>query len=112
MKKIEIIVNPEKRDELESIFENMEVGGVIISNVSGYGNQKGTVSRFRGSETKVHFLSKIKAETIVPDEKLEKIIEEILDELQTGKIGDGKVFVYEAYDAVRIRTGERGEKAL
>lgn len=112
MKKIVVIINPEKKEELEQVFENLEIGGVTLSNVQGFGNQRGSVTKFRGTERKVKYLSKIKAETVVEDDKVEKMIEEILDELQTGNIGDGKIFVSTVDEVVRIRTGERKEKAL
>lgn len=112
MKKIEVIINPEKKELLETAFENMNVGGVNFSNISGYGNQKGKKTMFRGAETRPHCLIKIKAETVVSDDKCEEIIQELLDELQTGNVGDGKIFISDVTDTIRIRTGERGDIAL
>lgn len=112
MKRIVVVVNPEKKKKLESIFEDIEVGGVIITNVQGFGNQKGLTQQFRGAEMKINYISKIMAETVVPDERVEDLVEDLVDELQTGEYGDGKIFVYDAIDAIRIRTGERGNKAL
>ncbi|MBO6300522.1 MAG: P-II family nitrogen regulator [Lachnospiraceae bacterium] len=112
MKRIVVVVNPEKKKKLESIFEYMQVGGVIISNIQGFGNQKGLTQQFRGNEMRLNYISKIQAETVVPDDRVEELIEDLLDELQTGEYGDGKIFVYDVCDVIRIRTGERGEQAL
>lgn len=112
MKRITVIVNPENKKALESIFDEYEVGGVTISNVQGYGNQKGITAKFRGADMKINYIGKLQAEIVVPDDKVESIIEDILDEIQTGKIGDGKIFISEMIDVVRIRTGERGDAAL
>ncbi len=112
MKKIVVIVNPEKKKILEKVFDEFNVGGVTISNVQGYGNQKGITTKFRGSTMKINYIGKIQAETIVNDELVEKMIEVLCDELQTGEYGDGKIFIYDVADAVRIRTGERGNMAL
>lgn len=112
MKRIEILINPEKRDRLEEAIENCNVSGVIFSHVVGYGNQKGRTTMFRGSETKAHCLTKLRAETVVPDDKVEQLIEELVEELQTGRIGDGKIVIHDVCDVVRIRTAERGDTAL
>lgn len=112
MKRIEVIINPEKKERLEDALENMGVTGVIFSHIVGYGNQKGRTTMFRGAESKAHCLTKLRAETVVPDDKVEKLIEELIEELQTGRIGDGKIFIHDVCDAVRIRTAERGEAAL
>lgn len=112
MKKIVVLINPEKKKELEQVFDTLDVGGVVITNVQGFGNQKGIVTKFRGTEVKVNYLSKVQAETVVPDYKVNELVEELMDELQTGNIGDGKIFIYNVEEAIRIRTGEKGEKAL
>lgn len=112
MKKLEIIIKPEKMDDLKAVMDEHEVNGLNVVNISGYGNQKGIVKKYRGAEYKVEMLSKLKVETVVTDEQAEKLIEKIVKQINTGNYGDGKIFVYTVEDAVRIRTGERGEKAL
>lgn len=112
MKKLEVIIKPEKLDELKSILDANEVYGLNIVNVMGYGNQKGVVKKYRGAEYKVDLLPKVKVETVVDDALAEKLVDIIVKEINTGNIGDGKIFVLEVQDAVRIRTGERGHEAL
>ena len=112
MKKLEIIIQPEKLEDLKSILDESEVSGLMISNVMGYGNQKGHKKVYRGAEYNVKLLPKFKEETVIEPEVAEKLIETIVSEIRTGKYGDGKIFVYEVEDAVRIRTGERGSDAL
>lgn len=112
MKKLEVIIKPEKLDELKSILDANEVYGLNIVNVMGYGNQKGVVKKYRGAEYKVDLLPKVKVETVVDDAMAEKLVNIIVKEINTGNIGDGKIFVLEVQDAVRIRTGERGHEAL
>ena len=112
MKKLEIIIRPEKLDELKVILAANQVNGMNIVNVMGYGNQKGVVKKYRGAEYKVDMLPKVKMETVVDDEIAEKLVNEIVSKLNTGNIGDGKIFIYDVQDAVRIRTGERGKDAL
>ena len=105
MKKLEIIIRPEKLEDLKAILEESNV-------IMGYGNQKGVVKRYRGAEYRVNLLPKIKVETVVSDEVSEALIDKIVKEINTGNYGDGKIFVYDVQDAVRIRTGERGQEAL
>ena len=112
MKKLEIIIKPEKLDELKVILAANQVNGMNIVNVMGYGNQKGVVKKYRGAEYKVDMLPKVKMETDLDDEIAEKLVNEIVSKLNTGNIGDGKIFIYDVQDAVRIRTGERGKDAL
>ena len=112
MKKLEIIIQPEKLEDLKSILDESEVSGLMISNVMGYGNQKGHKKVYRGAEYNVNLLPNVKVETVIEPEVAEKLIETIVSEIRTGKYGDGKIFVYEVEDAVRIRTGERGSDAL
>lgn len=112
MKKLEIIIRPEKLDELKDILDTCKVTGVMITNVMGYGNQKGYKQTYRGSQYNVNLLPKIKVETIVTEEIAEKLIEMIVKEINTGNYGDGKIFVSNIEDAVRVRTGERGESAI
>ena len=106
MKKLEIIIQPEKLEALKAILDASNVSGIMISNIMGYGNQKGHKHFYRGAEYSVNLLPKIKVETVVEPEVAEPLIR------KTGAYGDGKIFVYEVQDAVRIRTGERGSAAL
>ena len=112
MKKLEIVIRPEKLDELKEILDVCKVTGVMITNVMGYGNQKGYKQTYRGSQYNVNLLPKIKVETIVVEEVAEKLIEMIVKEINTGNYGDGKIFVSNIEDVVRVRTGERGESAI
>ena len=112
MKKLEIISQPETLEDLKTILDSCSANGLMITNIMGYGNQKGHRKIYRGAEYRVNLLPKIKVETIVEPETAEEIIEKVVSEIQTGTYGDGKIFVYEVQDAVRIRTGERGHDAL
>ncbi|MCI5493724.1 MAG: P-II family nitrogen regulator [Lachnospiraceae bacterium] len=112
MKKLEIIIKPEKLEDLKGVLEGCEVNGLNIVNSMGYGNQKGIIKNYRGASYNVTLLPKIKVETVVADDKAEEVIDKVVDEINTGNFGDGKIFVYDVQDAVRIRTGEHGEKAL
>ena len=112
MKKLEIIIKPEKLEDLKEVLDTEEVNGLNIVNIMGYGNQKGIVKKYRGAEYRVNLLPKIKVETVVVKENADKLIDKIVKEINTGNIGDGKIFVYDVADAVRIRTGERGKEAL
>ena len=102
MKKLEIIIRPEKLEDLKAILEESNVNGLNIANIMGYGNQKGVVKRYRGAEYRVNLLPKIKVETVVSDEVSEALIDKIVKEINTGNYGDGKIFVYDVQDAVRI----------
>lgn len=112
MKKLEIIIKPEKLEDLKGVLDTEEVNGLNIVNSMGYGNQKGIIKNYRGAEYSVNLLPKIKIETVVADEVAPKLIDKIVDEINTGHFGDGKIFVYDVEDAIRIRTGEHGTKAL
>lgn len=112
MKKLEIIIKPEKLEDLKGVLDTEEVNGLNIVNSMGYGNQKGIIKNYRGAEYSVSLLPKIKVETVVADEVAPKLIDKIVDEINTGHFGDGKIFVYDVEDAIRIRTGEHGTKAL
>ena len=107
MKKLEIIIKPEKLEELKEILEASKANGIMISNIMGYGNQKGYKQMYRGTEYVVNLLPKVKVETVVAEDVAEQIIDRVVKEITTGNIGDGKIFLYEVQDAVRIRTGER-----
>jgi nitrogen regulatory protein P-II 1 len=112
MKKLEIIIKPDRLDELKAVLHKCDVGGLMISNIMGYGNQLGYTAQYRGTKYSVNLLPKIRVETVIEDSLVEKIIGNITDEISTGNVGDGKIFVYNVEDAVRIRTGERGKQAL
>lgn len=112
MKKLEIVINSEKLEDLKKILTECNANGVMISNIMGYGNQKGYKTIYRGNEYQVNLLPKVKVETVVPPEIAETIIAKVLEKISTGNYGDGKIFVYDADDVVRIRTGERGKDAL
>lgn len=112
MKKLEIIIKPEKLEDLKEILEDCRASGIMISNIMGYGNQKGYKQMYRGTEYTVNLLPKVKVETVVSEEMAEAIVERVLHEINTGNYGDGKIFIYDVQDVVRIRTGERGESAL
>jgi nitrogen regulatory protein P-II 1 len=112
MKRLEIIIKPDKFEILQEILDECMAHGAMVSNIQGYGNQKGHKSLYRGAELEIELLPKIKVETVVEDELVEPIIAQVLKEVKTGNCGDGKIFVYNVEDAVRIRTGEHGSKAL
>ena len=112
MKKLSIIVRSEKLDDVKAILDECGSTGATVSNIMGYGNQKGHKQFYRGAEYSVNLLPKIKVETVVEPEVAEPLIQKIVEEIKTGAYGDGKIFVYEVQDAVRIRTGERGSAAL
>lgn len=108
MKKLEIIIRPERLDDLKTILNSNDAHGLMISNIMGYGSQRGHKQVYNGVDFGGNLLPKVKVESIVSDETYETIIEQI----NTGEYGDGKIFVYDVYDAIRIRTGERGTDAL
>ena len=112
MKKLEIIIKPEKLEDLKEVLDSCEVNGMNIVNSMGYGNQKGIIKNYRGSEYAVNLLPKVKVETVVTDEVAPTLIDKIVKEINTGHFGDGKIFVYDVEDAVRILTGEHGTDAL
>lgn len=112
MKKLEMIIKPEKLDDLKVILDECQANGIMITNIMGYGTQKGFKRIYRGNEYFVNLLPKVKVETVVSDELSEVIIDKVTKEIATGNIGDGKIFVYNVEDAIRVRTGERGDKAL
>ena len=112
MKKIEAVIKPFKLDEVKHKLTAIGIYGMIISEVKGFGRQKGHTELYRGAEYTVDFLPKVKLEVLVPDEMLQKAIEAILESAHTGKIGDGKIFVTPVEEVIRIRTNERGEEAI
>ncbi|MBO5032263.1 MAG: P-II family nitrogen regulator [Lachnospiraceae bacterium] len=112
MKRLEIVIKPEKLEELKTILDECRVHGVMIANIQGYGNQKGNVQMYRGAEINTKMLPKVRVDTVVDDDIAEQVISRVVKEIQTGNYGDGKIFVSTVEDAVRIRTGEHGTEAL
>jgi len=112
MKKIEAIIKPFKLDDVKESLNEIGILGMTISEVKGYGRQKGHTEIYRGAEYVVDFIPKIKIEIVVEPERVEKIIETIQRSASTGKIGDGKIFVLLVEEAIRVRTGERGTEAI
>ena len=112
MKKIEAIIKPFKLDEVKECLNEVGIQGITVSEVKGFGRQKGHTELYRGAEYVVDFLPKIKLEIIVPDHMVPKVVECIENSARTGRIGDGKIFVLSVEEVVRIRTGERGEAAI
>jgi len=112
MKKIEAIVKPFKLDEVKDALGTVGVTGMTVTEVKGFGRQKGHTEIYRGSEYTVDFLPKIKIELVIPDEQVDSAVDAIVKAAKTGKIGDGKVFITNIDEAVRIRTEEKGEKAV
>lgn len=112
MKKIEAIIRPEKLQDIKDILSSANINGLSISEIMGCGSQKGWKEYVRGSEVDFNFLPKIKLEIVVQDEQTEMVIDKICSVAQTGEVGDGKIFITDILDAVRIRTKERSELAL
>jgi nitrogen regulatory protein PII len=112
MKKIEAIVKPFKLEEVKAALSEVGIEGMTVTEVKGFGRQKGHTEIYRGSEYTVDFLPKVKLEIVIADEKVEPVIKAILASARTGKIGDGKIFVLPVDQAYRIRTEETGEKAV
>lgn len=112
MKKVEAIIKPFKLDDVQDALSKAGITGMTVTEVKGYGRQKGHVELYRGAEYSVNFVPKVKIELIVPDALLGKILTAIEESAMTGKIGDGKIFVLSVDEVVRIRTGERGETAI
>lgn len=112
MKKIEAIIKPFKLDDVREALTDVGIQGMTVTEVKGFGRQKGHTELYRGAEYAIDFLPKVKVEIIVPDELVDECIETIIDTAQTGKIGDGKIFIYDVEKVVRIRTGEENEEAI
>jgi nitrogen regulatory protein P-II 1 len=112
MKKIEAIIQPHKLDDVKEALKNLGVDGLTISEVRGHGRQKGHKEVYRGMEYEVDLLPKIKIETVIADSRLDEVTGAISTAARTGKIGDGKIFVYEVIEAIRIRNNDTGEIAL
>jgi nitrogen regulatory protein P-II 1 len=112
MKKIEAIIKPFKMEDVKEALTEIGIEGMTVSEVKGFGRQKGHTEIYRGSEYTVDFLPKVKFEIVVPDDRVQRVVETIVQTARTGKIGDGKVFVISIDEAIRIRTEERGEAAI
>ncbi|OGU35231.1 MAG: transcriptional regulator [Ignavibacteria bacterium GWB2_35_6b] len=112
MKKIEAIIRPFKLDDVKEALLDEDVKGLTISEVRGYGRQKGHKETYRGSEYQIEFVPKIKIEIIVDDAVVETVVQTILRTAKTDQVGDGKIFIYNIEDVIRIRTGESGTEAL
>ena len=112
MKRVEAIIKPFKLDDVKEALTGAGFVGMTVSEVRGFGRQKGHTETYRGAEYQVEFLPKIKVEVIVPDDRAERVATVIMTAARTGTIGDGKIFVLPLDDAVRIRTGEHGEAAV
>jgi nitrogen regulatory protein P-II 1 len=112
MQKVEAIIKPFKLDEVKEALNAIGIAGITVSEVKGFGRQKGHTELYRGAEYVVDFLPKIKIEVVVHDDMLEKVTDAIQSAANTGRIGDGKIFVMPVAEAIRIRTGERGDEAI
>jgi nitrogen regulatory protein PII len=112
MKLVTAIIKPDKVEALRKSLTGIDIQGLTILEAKGYGRQKGHTEMYRGAEYEVHFLPKSRAEVLVNDKDLEKVITTISEAVKTGKIGDGKIFITEVSDIIRIRTGERGAEAI
>jgi len=112
MKRIEAIVRPEKLEDIVEKLEALGHSGITVTQVEGHGRQKGIVEQFRGKEYKLLFIPKVKIEAVVKDDLVEKLIDAIVTTAFTGNVGDGKIFISDVKDAVRVRTKDRGESAV
>lgn len=112
MKKVEAIIKPFKLDEVKEALQQVGIQGLTVTEVKGFGRQKGHTELYRGAEYVVDFLPKIKLEIVVTDEMVDKTVDAIVDAANTGRIGDGKIFVLPLGESVRIRTGEKGQDAV
>ncbi len=112
MKKIEAIIKPFKLDDVKDALNALGVQGMTVTEVKGFGRQKGHVELYRGAEYDISFIPKVKIEVVIADSMVDKIVSTIEEKAKTGKIGDGKIFISKIEEIVRIRTGERGEPAI
>lgn len=112
MKKIEAIIKPFKMDDVRSALGEIGISGLTMTEVKGFGRQKGHTELYRGAEYQVDFLPKVKIDLVVSDDLVDRAIEVIIEAAHTGKIGDGKIFVYDVAQVIRIRTGEQNEEAV
>ena len=112
MTKLEVIIRPERLEEVQQELEGLGITGMTVTEVRGAGRQAGYVERYRGLEYRVRLLPKVKIDLVVPDRLVEEVTQAICSAARTGEVGDGKIFISQISDAVRIRTGERGDAAL
>jgi len=112
MKKIEVIIRPFKLDEVKEALVEEGIRGLTITEVRGYGRQKGHTETYRGSEYKIEFIPKIKLEIVLDDNQVDNVVEAILRTAKTGQVGDGKIFISDVHEVIRIRTEESGREAL
>lgn len=112
MKKIEAVIRPEKLEDVRRALESAGCSGLMISEIEGHGKQKGVVQQWRGEKYKVELLSKLKIDIVVKDEDVVRLIKTIIDAAKTGDIGDGKIFISDVSEVIRIRTGEKGDSAI
>ncbi|NPA40568.1 MAG: P-II family nitrogen regulator [Thermodesulfobacteria bacterium] len=112
MKKVEAVIKPFKLEEVKEALLKVGIGGMTVLEVKGFGEQRGQVEVYRGKEYRADFLQKVKIEVVVKDDQVDAVVQAILDSAYTGKIGDGKIFVLPVEDVIRVRTKERGDKAI
>ncbi len=112
MKKVEAVIKPFKLDEVKDALQEIGVQGMTVTEARGYGRQKGHTELYRGAEYVIDFLPKVKIEVVIADDQVERVVEAIMTTARSGRIGDGKIFVSEVDDVVRIRTGETGPHAI
>jgi nitrogen regulatory protein P-II 1 len=112
MKKVEAIIQPSRLEAVKEALHEISVQGMTITEVKGFGRQKGIREVYRGMEYQVDFLPKVKMEIITSDDKADKVVETVINNARTGRIGDGKIFVYPVAEVIRIRTGEKGDEAV
>jgi nitrogen regulatory protein P-II 1 len=112
MKKIEAVIKPFKLDDVKDALNALGIAGMTVSEVKGFGRQKGHVELYRGAEYDIAFIPKVKLEIVVADAIADKVVATILEKAKTGKIGDGKIFISKVEEVIRIRTGEKGESAI
>ncbi|MFZ0050479.1 MAG: P-II family nitrogen regulator [Desulfobaccales bacterium] len=112
MKKVEAIIQPFKLEPVKDALHQLSIKGMTVTEVKGFGRQKGLREVYRGMEYQVDFLPKVKIEVVAPDEQVEAIANAIIAQARTGKVGDGKIFIYPMAEVIRIRTGEKGEEAV
>jgi len=112
MIKVEAIIRPQKLDDVKAALDEIGIAGITVTEVHGSGRQKGYTQTYRGAEYTINLLQKVKIEVVVPESELERVVQAIQDAARTGEIGDGKIFLIPVADAIRIRTGERGDTAV
>jgi len=112
LKKVEMIIRPEKLEDVKEILNGLDIHGMTVTMVTGCGQQKGMRKFYRGTEFSINLIPKVKVETVVDDEAVAGIVKSTTEKIKTGKIGDGKIFIYNVEQAIKIRTGETGEDAI